>query len=115
MPFRLIAKFAVLGTLFIFLLIALAAIGGMVSERRGRLAEVEDEIASSFAGEQQILGPFLVLRVREDWTRREYNKENNTWFESPQTATREVAIYPDILEMDSCSLASPSPRFSCSR
>jgi inner membrane protein len=100
MPFRLIAKFAVLGTLFIFLLIALAAIGGMVSERRGRLAEVEDEIASSFAGEQQILGPFLVLRVREDWTRREYNKENNTWFESPQTATREVAVYPDLLDMD---------------
>ncbi len=100
MPIRLLAKLTVLAGLFVALLIALASIGGMVRERRYRLQEVEQEIASSFAGEQQLIGPYLLLRVREQWTRREYNKENNTWFESPQSSTREVAVYPDRLEMD---------------
>ena len=50
MQVKIVLKLLVLGVLSILLLIALSSIGGIAGERKGRLHEVQQNIAESYAG-----------------------------------------------------------------
>lgn len=54
-------KFALIGFLILLLLIPLALVSGLVSEREGRAASVRNDIARVWGGVQQISGPALVV------------------------------------------------------
>ncbi len=99
-PFRMAAKLVILGGIALTLLICLFIINGLVQERKRRAVEVEFDIASSYAGEQQWAGPYLVLQVKESFKVREYNREKNVWFEAPREELRHVRIYPKTLALD---------------
>lgn len=49
--------------LLVLLMIPLAMLGGLVSERQQRAAEVRAEIAQSTSREQTVLGPLLLLKI----------------------------------------------------
>lgn len=59
-------KLIAIGVLIIVLTAALAMINGLVSERQSLQYDVEQEIARSSSGEQQIIGPFLVAKFKQD-------------------------------------------------
>lgn len=94
---RLFAKGVILGGLSLAILIALFSIKGLVWERQQRLKNVEQDIADSYAGPQRIAGPYLVIRVRESWNEKTYNKEKDVWFDDPKQTTRDHFVYPDRL------------------
>ena len=59
-------KLIAIGVLIIVLTAALAMINGLVSERQSLQYDVQQEIARSSSGEQQIIGPFLVAKFKQD-------------------------------------------------
>ena len=77
---KMFSKLGMLGGLSILLLIALIAVGGITSERKARLWDVEQDIARSYAGPQEVCGPFAVIEYREHWTAKIYNKEKDLWY-----------------------------------
>jgi inner membrane protein len=54
-------KLATIGVLVVLLMIALSAIGNLVTERQARRNSVLEDIARSSSGEQQLTGPILVV------------------------------------------------------
>lgn len=65
MNWRLLAKGGAVAGLSLLLLIPLALVQGVISERNARHREVEREVADSSAGRQQLIGPLLVLTYKE--------------------------------------------------
>jgi inner membrane protein len=63
----LMTKAAVIGAIFLALIIPLQMIGGLVQERAARQRAVTQEIASSNYGRQVLAGPVLSLPYREDF------------------------------------------------
>lgn len=57
-------KLIAIGVLITVLIIALSMISGLVDERQRLQINVQDEIANSSSGEQQIMGPFLVAKFK---------------------------------------------------
>lgn len=64
----LFEKLAALAAVVVALLFALNAVDGIVQERRARQQGAEQEIASSLAGDQTLLGPMLRRQCQETWT-----------------------------------------------
>lgn len=93
-------KMLILGGISILMLIALASIGGITSERKYRLYEVERDIADSYAGDQKIIGPFVSVQYRETWTEKVYNKEKNLWYDESRQKLHTKYIYPDSLNYE---------------
>lgn len=62
LKFKLIA----IAVLMVVLTIALAMINGLVSERQVLEGKVQQEIARSSSGQQQIIGPFLVGKFKKE-------------------------------------------------
>lgn len=91
----IVLKLLVLGVISVIMLIALSAIGNLTRERRMRSLEVQRDIASSYAGKQQVIGPVFSIRFRENWTERTYNKEKDTWYDKGMTRLSTVLIYPE--------------------
>lgn len=97
---KMFLKLLVLGGISILMLIALASIGGITSERKHRLYEVERDIADSYAGEQKIIGPLVSIQYRETWTERVYNKEQNLWYDESRQKLNMKYVYPDTLNYE---------------
>lgn len=97
---NLMAKTFVLGLLALVLIVILASINGLVSERRDRQHGVEREIAASYAGEQQITGPLLRLTVEVSWTEPVIDPERDKRYDVERTARREVMVYPETLDLE---------------
>jgi inner membrane protein len=97
MQSRVFLKLLILGGLSILMLIALASISGITRERKGRLLEVQNDIAASYAGTQRVAGPFVQVDYEETWVEREYNKENDLWYDKERTAQRIALFYPEAL------------------
>lgn len=98
--FRVMSKLFLLGGLFIGLMIALAAINGLVSERQGRQAEVENEISGSYAGEQTLVGPLLWVTLEDRWQAKEYSRELSRHVNVEKRAQRMIQVYPEQLTLD---------------
>lgn len=93
-------KLMILGGLSLLLLFALASIKGITNERRGRLHDVKANIARSYAHNQTLVGPVVILRYREIWTQRELSKQSNQWREVERSDIRSVPVFPKQLVFD---------------
>jgi inner membrane protein len=100
MQIKIFLKLLVLGGVSIFMLIALASIGGITNERDMRRFEVQENIAASYAGEQCIVGPVFLMKYRETWMGRLYNKEKERWYEKEMSAFRSRLVFPKRLMYD---------------
>lgn len=100
MQMKIVFKLLVLGVLSILLLIALSSISGIAGERKGRLHEVQRNIAESYAGRQRIIGPVVQLEYRETWTGKLYNKEKDLWYEQEMSQLHTSLVYPQMLLFD---------------
>ncbi|WP_028108092.1 cell envelope integrity protein CreD [Ferrimonas futtsuensis] len=83
-------KFGYIVLLFILLQIPLNLISGISSERAQRQQEVRDEIASSSAGEQQLMGPLVHIRYLDP-------KERDT---RGRPLARQKLILPKRFQLD---------------
>lgn len=97
---KILLKLVVLGGISLVMLVALSSISGITRERKGRLDDVQRDIANSYAGSQRIIGPLLTVEFRESWKERRYNKETDTWYETECQATRTQTLYPDQLNYE---------------
>jgi inner membrane protein len=91
----LILKVLVLGLISVATLIALSSINNLSRERKGRSIDVQRDIASSYAGEQRVLGPVFTVCYREHWTERTYNQEKDTWYDKAMSRQETVCYYPE--------------------
>ncbi|QHI68945.1 cell envelope integrity protein CreD [Tichowtungia aerotolerans] len=97
---RMFFKLLILGGVSILMLVALKSIGGVTHERKERQLEVEKDIASSYAGPQLVVGPFVVIDYQETWLERQYNDEKNLWYDQECSAPRSALFYPETLFYD---------------
>jgi inner membrane protein len=97
---RMLFKLILLGAVSILLLIALASIGGITKERKQRLNDVRADIERSYAGPQQLIGPIIILRYRETWMAKIYDKEKKIWEEKETSALKTARIYPEEFSYD---------------
>jgi len=100
MSIRIVLKAFILGGLAVALLFALLVIDGLVGERQGRQKAVERDIAASYAAEQQVAGPFLLVTVEDRWTESIYDREAKAQVEVEKTRRREVRHYPERMEWE---------------
>lgn len=107
MQLKLWFKLIILGGLSIFILIALASIGGITYERKNRMLEVQSNIAESYAGPQQLVGPFFAVTYRETWTGRFYNQEKDSWYEQKMSSDQTRLVYPKQLTFDGSLAVQP--------
>lgn len=97
---EMVLRFVAIGCVALVLLVVLAAIGGLATERSCRSYGVQLDIASSYAGEQEIVGPIVAVHYRERWTERRYNKEKDTWYDEKMAADRIEWVFPGRFEYD---------------
>ncbi|MDF7807447.1 cell envelope integrity protein CreD [Pontiellaceae bacterium B12219] len=97
---NIVWKVLVLGFVSVAMLIALSSIDNLARERKARALSVQRDIASSYAGEQQIIGPVFTVRYREFWTESAYNKETDTWYEKPLQDIKMLNVYPETFSYD---------------
>lgn len=100
MKLRMLVKLLVLGGISVVLVILLAAIGGLTQERRNRLFEVEQDIANSYAGSQQIGGPVFKVTFREFWSEHLYNPGKDTWYDEEMDELRSQLVFPSVFDYD---------------
>lgn len=91
----LILKVLVLGIISMAMLLALSSIDNLAQERKGRAQEVQHDIASKYAGEQQIAGPIFSVIFRERWIERSYNEEKDTWYDREMVDLDTVLYFPE--------------------
>ncbi len=95
----LLLRVVSIGFLMALLLIPLWMIGGIVSERQHLQRQVEETIASSFAGPQRLVGPLLVIPYVEREIvigADEKGKETKRIIEHP----RQILLVPEQLAYD---------------
>ncbi len=96
---NLIVRFAVVGFLVLIMLVPLALVSGLSSERQGYFQQTLHEIAASWGNQQKIVGPVLVVpamrKVRDDRI-QDGRVVETRWRESPMN----VIVLPDRLDMD---------------
>lgn len=91
----IVLKLVVLGVVSVLMLIALASIGDLARERKGRAREVQQDIASKYAGTQRLAGPIFSVTFREYWTERTYNKEKDTWYDKEMVDLETKWFFPE--------------------
>ena len=106
---KLLLRFLTVGGLVLLLLIPLSMIRGTIQERKSYRAEATDRIASSSAGEQQVMAPLRVV----PWTdtkeveytdnrgvlRKRVESANGTLLQAPSTLELQGEIVPDIRKL----------------
>ena len=97
---RMILKLAILGGISILMMVALSSISGITRERKGRLQEVQNDIADSYAGSQRVAGPFVLVEYQETWMGSQYNEEKDLWYEKECSAQYRALFFPEILSYD---------------
>ncbi len=90
----MVFKVLVVGFVAILMLMALSAIDGLARERKSRAHGVQEDIARSYAGRQQLIGPVVTIRYRESWAERKYNTETDTWYEEQLSRTCTRPVFP---------------------
>ena len=99
---RIGAKLALVGVLLLMLLVPLALLDGLVSERQARGQAVAQDIALSTSGPQQLVGPLLLVEARQLTERRRVVTEAGVSREETEQASRTVhyLISPTRLAVD---------------
>ncbi len=93
---QMLLKLLVLSGISLVLLAVLGSIGGLTQERKDRLNEVEQNIAGSYAGVQQVGGPVFKVIFREFWTEHLYNEEKDVWYDKEMDAVHSQLVFPSM-------------------
>ena len=83
------------------LMIALMSINGTVQERQVRQLEADNNIAKVFAGQQQVVGPFVTIKFRETWTQKVYNHKRELVNEKKHNNVFTKVYFPSSLDYTS--------------
>lgn len=79
------------------LMIPLSMIDGLVRERQSRQQAVTADIAHSYAGEQQVTGPLLIVPYEEEYRAAETDPQTNQRREVWRRKARRIVLFPDKL------------------
>lgn len=93
-------KLLVIGALMLGLMIPLAMIEGVVSERSAYRHQAKSSIAASWTGEQKFLGPLLVVPYSEKQSRKVWDKNLEDYRQEVYYLDRRLLILPEALEID---------------
>ena len=100
---KLILKILIITGLVLLLLVPLGLISGVIIERSGYRYQVEHDIANSWTGDQQILGPVLsvpyeVEYVEKLWDkeRKKYDTKRKTRWETTHFIPQNLSIAADV-------------------
>lgn len=93
-------KLLVIGSLMLGLMIPLAMIEGVVSERSAYRHQAKSSIAASWTGEQKFLGPLLVVPFSEKQSRKVWDKNLEDYRQEVYYLDRRLLILPEALEID---------------
>jgi inner membrane protein len=100
MKHPLVKKVMVIVLLSVLLMIPLMMIEDVVKERSSYREEARYSIAQSWTGEQQVLGPLLVVPYKERFTVKQWNKEAKRYEEEERVLDRRLLIAPEGLTVD---------------
>lgn len=106
----LFEKLAALAAVVVALLFALDAVDGVVQERRARQQGAEQEIASSLAGDQTLLGPMLRRQCQETWTSPEGTGTGAATDKTPRHREFTQILWPRRLSIGSHVAVEPRHR-----
>lgn len=81
------------------LMVPLSMIDGLVRERRSRQQAVTTDIAHSYAGEQQIAGPLLIVPYDEEFRASEIDPQTNQRREVWRRQARKLVLFPETLNV----------------
>ncbi|HMV54787.1 MAG TPA: cell envelope integrity protein CreD [Rhodocyclaceae bacterium] len=81
------------------LMIPLTMIDGLVRERQARQQQVTLDIAQSYAGEQQVAGPLLIVPYEEEYRASEVDPQTSTRREVWRRQARRIVLFPDKLDV----------------
>ncbi len=92
-------KVLLIALLMLVLLIPLAMIRGVISERTLYRAEARQDIAESWTGAQKLLGPLLVVPYAEQETRSVWDDNLKRYKEESYISRNHLYLLPDQLEV----------------
>jgi len=110
MNWRLLAKGGAVAGLSLLLLIPLALVQGVISERNARHREVEREVADSSAGRQQLVGPLLVLTYTERVESRTVDEKTGRTVVTAKVCDRQRVVVPRDLAITGQVKVEPRQR-----
>lgn len=100
---KLVLKILVISALIVFLLLPIGMINGVIMERSGFRYQVEQDIADTWTGIQQVIGPVLSIpyeiKYEEklwDKEREEYQIKEKTRWETTHFIPENLSIVADI-------------------
>lgn len=100
MRFNIGLKAIIVGVLGLVMLLPLAMIDGVTSERVSLKSRTEADIAAAWTGHQQMIGPVLNLPYEQRYTERRWNEQNKAYEEQRLTRWSSLQLIPDQLEID---------------
>ncbi|HVK56942.1 MAG TPA: cell envelope integrity protein CreD [Burkholderiales bacterium] len=90
---------AVLG-LVLLIIVPISFIRDVVQERQERQAETVNDISSSYAGAQTIVGPILVVPYTNEYVEKELDEKGNVKKLTPRRIERRLLYFPRTLNID---------------
>jgi inner membrane protein len=100
MKFPVIKKVLMIVVLTGLLMIPLAMIEGVVYERSSYRDQASYDIASSWTGEQQFLGPLLVVPYQDHYTVKVWDKQLKRYDIQEKSRQKRLIIAPEKLQVD---------------
>lgn len=94
---KFLVKLVVIGALMLGLMIPLAMIEGVVSERSAYRYQAKSSIAESWTGEQRFLGPVLVVPYSRKQTRKVWDKKLEDYRREAYYKSERLFILPEDL------------------
>ena len=94
---RIPVKLAVIAALTLLLTIPLLLVVSKIYERDNYHDQARRDIAQSWTGEQQILGPILVVPYTRTYSQREFDKELEQYVTRVKRVSEQLFIMPDTL------------------
>jgi inner membrane protein len=100
MKYPLFKKVLAIAILTALLLIPIMMIEGVVYERSAYRDQARQSIARSWTGEQQLVGPFLVVPYKESYTLSLWDKKKERYELKEQTREGKLLIAPETLKIN---------------
>lgn len=96
---KLVLKILVITGLILFLLVPLAMIDGVIMERSGYRYQVEQDIADTWTGNQQIIGPVLSMPYEIKYEEKLWDKEKEQYQIKEKTRWETTHFIPQNLSI----------------
>lgn len=97
---NLLLKIGVIAALVILLLIPLEMIEGVVRERSAYRSQAKQSIAQSWTGEQQVLGPIMVVPYSEQRSRKVWDEKAKEYRHETYRVEQQLTLLPEELSID---------------